>query len=149
MFGYADELASETGFGCSKRLTMIHHGITGGDEAARAGWRLFGGKYGYSAAAAAPARMAEVLRCLDALLQRQRAARSRFLIGDRLSALDIYWATFAALIDPLPPNLCPMGSAFREHYIERDPAVVAVASPQLMQHRDFIYGKYLELPIVF
>ena len=151
MFGYANELAGENGFGWSKRLTMIHQGVTGGDEAARAGWQLFGGKYGYSAAAAvaAPARMAEVLNCLDALLQRQRAAGSRFLIGDRLSALDIYWATFAALIDPLPPNLCPMGSAFREHYIERDPAVVAAASPQLMQHRDFIYREYLELPIVF
>ena len=42
-----------------------------------------------------------------------------------------------------------MGTALREHYIERDPAVVAAASPRLMQHRDFIYREYLELPIVF
>jgi glutathione S-transferase len=151
MFGHANELCGETGFGWSKRLTMIHKGVTAGDDAARAGWRQFGGKYGYSeaAAAAAPARMVAILRCLGALLQRQRDRGNRFLIGDRLSALDIYWATFAALIEPLPPELCPMGTAFREHYTERDPAVVAAASPSLMQHRDFIYREYLELPIVF
>jgi glutathione S-transferase len=151
MFGYANELCGETGFGWSKRLTMIDRGVASGDEAARGFWRAFGGKYGYSpqAAAAAPRRMAEILRAFSALYERQHAAGSRFLIGDRLSALDIYWAAFAALVEPLPPELCPMATAFRDHYTERDPAVVAAASPALMRHRDFIYREYLELPIVF
>jgi glutathione S-transferase len=151
MFGHANELCGENGFGWSKRLTMIHKGVTGGDEATQAFWRQFGGKYGYSAeaAAAAPARMIEILQCLGSLLQRQRDRGSRFLIGDRLSALDIYWATFAALIEPLPPELCPMATAYRDLYNEHHPAVAAAASPLLMQHRDFIYREYLELPIVF
>jgi glutathione S-transferase len=151
MFGYANELCGENGFGWSKRLIIIERGRNSGDETARAGMRAFGDKYGYrpEAAAAAPARLAEILRRFAALYDRQQAKGSRFLIGDRLSALDIYWAVFAALIDPLPPELCPMGTAFREYYTEGDPVVLAAVSPALMQHRDLIYRQYLELPIVF
>jgi len=153
MFGLANELCGETGFGWSKRLTMIHHGATSpdNDQATRTFWLQFGGKYGYSPAAAeaAPTRMTGILRGLGARLERQHGAGSRFLIGDRLSALDIYWATFAALLEPLPPELCPMATAYRNLYVERNPAVLASASPSLLQHREFVYREYLELPIVF
>ncbi len=82
-------------------------------------------------------------------IARPKANGSKFLIGDRLSALDIYWAAFAALVQPLPPELCPMATAFRDHYAERDPGVLAATSLLLLEHRDFIYREYLELPIVF
>jgi len=100
-------------------------------------------------AAAAPARIASILKFLADRLERQKAKGSKFFIGDRLSALDIYWATFAALVRPLPPELCPMASSFRDTYTERDPTIVEATSPALLEHRDFIYREYLELPIVF
>jgi len=110
-----------------------------------------GNKYGYSPAAAeaAPAHMAEILRHLGARLEQQRAKGSKFFVGDQLSALDIYWAAFAALIQPLPPELCPMATAFRDFYTNKDPLVAAALSPSLLEHRDFIYREYLELPVVF
>src|SRR5712692_5141185 len=65
MFGYANELCGENGFGWAKRLLIIGRAATnrGADDATRAFWLQFGSKYGYSAAAAAtaPARMAEIL----------------------------------------------------------------------------------------
>ncbi len=153
MFGYINEIAGENGFAWSKRLTMIHGTVTNPqvDEPTRAFWLKFGTKYGYSAAAAeaAPARMVEVLRFLGARLQQQQAKGSKFFVGDQLSALDIYWAAFAALVQPLPPELCPMATAFRAFYTERNPVVTAALSPELLVHRDFIYREYLELPIVF
>jgi glutathione S-transferase len=153
MFGYANEICGEGGFGWSKRLTMIHATITNEKtpDATRAFWLQFGTKYGYGAdaAQAAPARMVEILRLLDARLSSQRAKDSRFFIGNQLSALDIYWATFSALVRPLEPELCPMATAFREFYTERNPAVTSAISPLLLEHRDFIYREYLELPIVF
>jgi len=82
-------------------------------------------------------------------IARPKANGSKFLIGDRLSALDIYWAAFAALVQPLPPELCPMATAFRDHYAGMDAGVLAATSPLLLEHRDFIYREYLELPIVF
>jgi len=34
-------------------------------------------------------------------------------------------------------------------YTERNPVVVEATAPVLLEHRDFIYREYLELPIVF
>jgi glutathione S-transferase len=153
MFGYINEIAGQNGFAWSKRLTMIHGTVTNPqvDEPTRNFWLKFGSKYGYSpeAAEAAPTRMIEILRFLGARLEQQKAQGSKFFIGNQLTALDIYWATFAALIQPLPPEQCPMASAFRAFYTEKNPAVTSVMSPLLLEHRDFIYRTYLELPIVF
>ena len=108
-------------------------------------------KYGYSPAAAeaAPERMAAVVGALASQLERQQAQVSRFFIGNQLSALDIYWATFAALVQPLPEEHCPMATAFRAFYVTTEPVVVAALTPALLEHRDFMYQEYLELPIVF
>ncbi len=153
MFGYGNEICGENGFAWSKRLTMIHSMLSNPkvDEANRKFWIYMGNKYGYSPAAAeaAPARMAEILQLLGTRLEQQHTKGSKFFIGDQLSALDIYWATFAALIQPLPPELCPMATAFRDFYTNKDPAVATALSPLLLEHRDFIYREYLELPIVF
>ena len=153
MFGYINEIAGENGFAWSKRLTMIHNTVTNPqiDEPTRAFWLKFGTKYGYSAQAAeaAPTRMVEVLRFLGARLEQQQAQGSKFFIGRQLSGLDIYWAAFAALVQPLPPELCPMATAFRTFYTEKNPLVTSALSPLLLEHRDFIYREYLELPIVF
>lgn len=153
MIGAINELCGENGFGWSKRLTIIHAVLTDpkANGPTRAFWTHMGNKYGYSpeAAAAAPARMAEILRFLGARLEQQQAKGSRFFIGTRLPALDIYWAAFAAVIQPLPPDLCPMATAFRDFYTEKNPVVTAAVSPLLLAHRDFIYREYLELPVVF
>lgn len=149
MFGYINEICGENGFAWSKRLTTIHGPATNPqtNERTRAFWL----KYGYStqAAEAAPARMAEILRFLSARLEQQQAKGSKFFIGNQLSALDVYWATFTALIQPLPPELCPMATGFRAFYTEKNPVVTAASSPLLLAHRDFIYQEYLELPVVF
>ena len=153
MFGIINEICGENGFAWCKRLTMIHSTLSNpnADPATQKFWRHLGSKYVYSeaAAAAAPARMIEVLRFLTAHLERQKAAGSKFFIGDHLSALDIYWAAFAGLVNPMPPELCPMATAFRGFYTERNPAVAAAIAPILLEHRDFIYHEYLELPVVF
>lgn len=153
MFGYCNELCGETGFGWSQRLMIIGRALArpAADSPMHAFWQRLGAKYGYTpeGAAAAPAHSAAILELLDARLAQQRARGSRFFIGDQLSALDIYWATFAAVVRPLPPELCPMATAFRALYTESNPRVTAAATPLLLEHRDFIYGEYLELPVVF
>ncbi len=153
MFGLINEIAGENGLGWQRRHLLINRTVSNpnADQRTKDFWRRFGGKYVFSeeAAAAAPARVASILKSLAERLDRQKAEGSRFFIGDKLSAVDIYWATFAALIRPLPPELCPMATAFREMYTEKSPEVVAATAPSLMEHRDFIYREYLELPVVF
>jgi len=153
MFGMINEIAGENGIAFQRRHQLIH-GIVGNpstDERTKSFWTRFGGKYLYSAeaAAAAPARIATIIKFLDARLAQQKSRGSKYFIGDKLSAVDIYWAAFSAIIRPLPPELCPMASNFRGFYTSRDPEVVAAFSPALVEHRDFIYREYLELPVVF
>ena len=151
MFGYCNELCGEHGFGWSKRLMLVHPTLTDpkAGEQSRQFSTYIGDKYGYNAAEAeaAPSRCAEILRLLSSRLEQQKANGSPFFIGMQLSALDIYWAAFAALIQPLPDELCPMPRSFRKMYTNTDPTIQAAASPILFEHRDFIYKNYLELPV--
>ena len=151
MFGYANELCGEHGFGWAKRLLLVHPMLSNpnADPQSKAFSSYIGEKYGYNReeAEAASARCAEILRFLGRRLEQQRAKGSQFFIGNQLSALDIYWAAFAALIQPLPQELCPMPQSFRKMYTNTDPMIQAAATPMLFEHRDFIYRNYLELPV--
>jgi glutathione S-transferase len=88
-------------------------------------------RYGYDAAIAeaAPSRVAAILRAFAAQLAAQRERGRRHLVGDALSALDIWWASFAAMIEPLPPELCPMRPDTRAAYRVRDPIVREAIDP--------------------
>lgn len=151
MFGLSNELCGENGFGWSRRLMMLHATLANPNapEPAKSGAGFLGRKYGYAPAAAevGPRRVAEILQALNAQLEAQRKSGSRYFIGDRLSALDIYWAAFAALIQPLPDELCKMSPGFRRIYNCSDATVMAAAGPQLLAHRDFVYHQFLELPV--
>ena len=151
MFGYCNELCGQHGFGWSKRLMLIHPTLTdpNANQQSKALSTYLGNKYGYNhaEAEAAPTHCAEILQLLGTRVEQQGAKGSKFFIGNQLSALDIYWTAFAALIQPLPHELCPMPQSFRKLYTNTDPVVQAAVKPILLEHRDFIYREYLELPI--
>ena len=151
MFGYSNELCGENGFSWCKRILLFHANLTtpGLSEEQRALSRALASKYGYDPALAdsSRARVVEILRALSARLDEQRRRGSRYFIDNQLSALDIYWATFCGIINPMPNDLCPMSPGFRATYTNTDPEIAAAASPILYEHRDFIYKEYLELPV--
>jgi len=152
MCGWCNELAGENGLGWARRTLIFHRTLATAkaDDKGLAPMRSMAEKYLYSTAAAqaAAARVTEIVRGLSDLIVQQKRAGSRFLIGNQLSALDIMWATFAALIKPLPEELCPLPPGLRAGFTNEDPAIDAAVSPLLLEHRDFIYRQYLELPLV-
>jgi len=147
VFGLGRELCGELGLGWCRRLMLVHALLRAAPELPIA--RHLAGRYGYDPALAeeAPARVAAILRAFAAQLARQRALGRRYLVGEALSALDVWWAAFAAMIDPLPAALCPMGPDTRAAYAVRDPTVLAAVDPELLAHRDFVYREHLELPV--
>ena len=86
---------------------------------------------------------------LSEQIEAQHAAGKRYLVGEKLSAADVYWATFANLIDPLPHDQCPMSPDFRAMYSGSPDPVKAAASPTLLSHRDFICETAVGLPFEF
>lgn len=153
MFAFINELAGENGFGWNKRLLLVHDGLSAlsPQNEGYTFWKTLADKYLYTPerGVAAKARAIDVLKQLAAQLAAQQQRGRRYLVGERLSALDIYFATFYALIDPLPPEVCPMASSYRPSYVNHDVDIAAAVTPALATHRDFVYREHLVLPIVF
>jgi glutathione S-transferase len=152
MFGWCNELAGENGLGWSRREIIFTRGMAAApaDDPRTAPMRAMARKYHFDpqTAQSPTRRIVEILRGLSELIAQQKARGRESLIGDRLSALDIMWAAFAALIKPLPEELCPLPRGIRAGFTNDDPEIDAAASPALMAHRDFIYRRYLELPLL-
>jgi glutathione S-transferase len=154
MFGLIHELAGEHGLGWCRRLMMFDRtlslptSVLAADHPARLQVEGLGRKYGYSRAAAqaAPGRVASILRLLSQQLADQHEEERRYLIGGALSALDLYWAAFAAMVSPLPEAQCPMPAVIRPMYELAEPER-GHCSPELLAHRDFVYSEHLELPV--
>ena len=149
MFGLAHEICGESGLGWSRRLQMVHAGLQGHGGFAPRVAQYLSKKYGHSAQAGAAAadRVAQLLRMLAARLQAQRAAGSGYYIGDSVSVVDVYSATFMAMFRPLPPEQCAMDAATRQAFEFREPVTEAALDPILLAHRDRMYAEHLELPL--
>jgi len=149
LLGLCHEVVGEQGLGWTRRLIMLGSVLSQAGDAAPGGIKRMAAKYGCSpeAVQGADGRVVELLGMLSRQLARQHAAGSRYLFGDRLSALDVYWATFAALFAPLPEDLCPMPAPIRRAYTLSDGPIGAALDPALLAHRDFVYHEHLELPV--
>ena len=148
-FGLAHEICGEDGLGWARRLQLIHAGLQGAGGFAPRVATYLAKKYGYSpeAGSAAGARVVAWLGMLAARLKAQRAAGSRFYLGNTLSAVDIYSATFMALLSPLPEVHCAMDAGSRAAMETLDAATAAALDPMLLEHRDMMYRERLVLPL--
>ena len=147
MFGFIQEIIGEQGFAWQRRLMMLQPVMQAAGMEAIA--QRLGAKYGFTEAAAsrAPGLCVEILNKLVAQLKAQQKAGSRYFIGEQLTAVDIYWANFAGMLRPLPPEVNPMPEMMRQTYESVPAHVMAAADEVLFQHRDFIYAQYLTLPL--
>jgi glutathione S-transferase len=150
VFGLAHEICGEEGLGWARRLQLVHAGLqNAGGFPARTSQYL-GKKYGYhgpETGAAAGVRTAQLLAMLAARLKAQHRAGSRYYVGDALTAVDVYSATFMALFVPLPPEQCAIASSLRAAFETRDGRTDAALDPILLEHRDWMYATHLELPL--
>ena len=153
MFGLINELAGEFGAGWMGRHILVKTGyrVAAENDGDISLWDTLAEKYGYSKKAAeiANERIVGVFNQLNAQLAAQKKIGSKYLIGDCLSALDVYHACFFGLFKPMEQDRCPMATDFRPFYECSENVVLESLSPSLQEHRNYIYKNYLELPIVF
>ncbi len=149
MFGLSHEICGEGGLGWSRRLMGIAAALE--DDGASGAFarpvaEYLAPKYGYRPGCGAEAK-ARTIALVQLLAGRLHESRSGYLLGDSLTALDIYCAAFAALFRPLPPEHCPMPDALRETFSGMDPELEEAVDPMILEHRDRIYQEHLELPL--
>lgn len=114
-----------------------------------------GRKYGYSeeASAAAPAKIAAVISLIDRRLESQKQRGSRYLVGDALTAADVYWATMSITILPPPPEIMPLTRQNERglKYFARNskiPVIAEALSKRIEDHQRYILTTYCETPAV-
>ena len=114
-----------------------------------------GRKYGYSdsASAAAPAKIAEAIALIDNRLGQQAERGSKYLVGDTLSAADIYWATMSMSVTATPPEIMPVtqqnkGMLMLFAHNSKIPEIANVLSERIEEHKQYILTTYCETPAV-
>jgi len=114
-----------------------------------------GRKYGFSeeASLAAPAKMVEVIRLIDRRLDTQEQRGSHYLVGDSVSAADIYWATLSMSVLPPSPEIMPLTQQNKGmlKYFARNsqiPAVAEALTKRIEDHQRYILTTYCETPAV-
>ncbi len=147
--GLSHEICGEAGLAWSRRLQLIHTGLQNAGGFPERVAKYLGKKYGYipEMGADSSMRVAELVGMLVARLKAQRAAGSRYYVGDSLTAVDIYSATVTAMFSALPPDQCEMDAAMRAAFEVRDAQTEAALDPILFEHRDMVYARHLELPL--
>jgi glutathione S-transferase len=145
----ADRFCGQNGLGWCRRLQLVHAGLqkSGGFPERIAGY--LGKKYGYDPVVAQGYgdRVRQLLREFSAQLRAQRQAGESYYLADTLSAADVYSAAFMALFRPLPPLLCRMDPAVRAAFEWLDEETRGALDPVLIEHRDMMYARHLELPL--
>ena len=112
-------------------------------------------KYGYSeaASAAAPGKIADVLKMIDRRLEAQEQRGSRYLVGDAVSAIDVYWATFSISVLPAPTEIMPVtqqNKGMLKYFASNGqiPAIADALSERMAAHQQYILTSYCETPAV-
>lgn len=147
--GLAHEICGEGGLGWTRRLQLVHAGLQGDGGFAPKVAAYLARKYGYrpeDAPTYGP-RVAELLGMLATRLRAQQASGSRYLVGDTMTAVDIYAATCLALFSPLPHAQCAMDPATRSAFETMDEPTREALAPALLAHRAVMYAEHLATPL--
>jgi glutathione S-transferase len=145
--GLSCEICGTGGFGWSRRVMLMPAADQEIPSETRTALSTYG--LGTDDVANASAKVVAVLDALAIQLDRQRGAGSAYLVGDRLSAVDVYWACFSQMIAPLPPEASPTPDEIRARYSSDTPALRAALDPALIAHRDRIFERHIGLPLDF
>ncbi len=150
--GILHELAGEGGLGWNARLAMIDITLTTGGARGfplPVGQRL-AERYGYTpeGAQTSRARVEQQLKWLHARLRAQHALGHAYLGGARISALDVYLATFLTPLSEIRAEDCPdLVPLLRQAFGCAHEVLGALVPAELAAHRKMIFERHLTWPI--
>jgi glutathione S-transferase len=150
--GLLHEIAGEDGIGWNARLAMIDATIT---SEGKRGFPLPIGqylarRYGYTpdTAARGRARIEQQLHALRDRLRAQQALGHSYLGGPRVSALDVYLATFLTPLTEITADDCPeLAAPLRQAFGCAHEALGALVPIELRALRTLVFQRHLAWPI--
>ena len=146
--GLCHEVSGDEGIGWWARIAMFQPAMS--DDRSRSAISPVANKWRYSEerASRASGEVVTRLQFLAAQAKANRERGSRFLVGDRLTALDIHWAAMSVLLSALPEEIMPLPPALRPMFGISSwiPKVADALDPVLIEHRDYIIERYFKTP---
>jgi len=149
MLGLSHEICGEGGIGWCRRLMLFRPAME--MDPLPPGMDLMAQRYRYDfdEADRAEERTAGILRTFSRQLASQKEKGSEYLIGNSVSALDIYFVAFMNLIKPYGDDIVPIPADYRPGFEGIGPVIEAAVDDSLIAHRDFIFGKYFRSPMEY
>ena len=147
--GLCHAVAGEDGLGWNRRTQLTGMVISRGE--APPYMQRMAERYGYSEGSyqACEDKLVATLNWLRDCLAAQARQGSDYLVGQELSAADLYLANFLGMLEPLPESMNPMPPQMRAAYGYRTEALGAALDPLLFQHRDRVYARHIKTPLDF
>lgn len=147
--GIASEICNEGGLAWHARMLMLNMTYQAHGDVVFEKNPMFH-EYGFSEAAVAAAveRIEQILGQLTETIKAQQSAGSIYLVGNNISAADIYWACFSNMLQALPQEVNPMPDSVRQGWSALA-AGISGYDPVLIEQRDAIFAKHLWLPLEF
>ena len=149
MIGLSSEICNEGGLAWHARMLMLNMTYQAHGDKVFAKNPMFA-EYGFSEQAVADAtvRIEQILTYLTERIKQQRTQNSMYLVGNSLTAADIYWACFSNMLQALPPEKNPMPDSLRQGWSALA-AGISGYDAILIEQRDLIFEKHLWLPLEF
>ena len=147
VLGLSHEICGQLGLAWNRRLSMFSPMVASGQVPE--GFVLMAKRYGSTEedVARADERQIATLKVLSDRLKVQQSAGSEFFVGNSVSAVDFYWASFSNLFDLLSPEKCPMPEQARPMFSGIAESVRAAVDPILIAHRDRIMAEHFKIPM--
>ena len=149
MVGLASEICNEGGFAWHARMLMLNMTYQAHGDVVFEKNPMFT-EYGFSEQAVADAvvRVEQTLSYMATTIKSQREKGSIYLVGDTLTAADVYWACFSNMLEALPPELNPMPDSLRKGWGALATSISGY-DPVVIEQRNTIFEKHLWLPLEF
>jgi len=147
IMGLIDLVAGEGGLGWTSRLAMIHTSFASQGERGFAVpiAKYLAKRYGFSRDLSAADLVGRVRAQLDTL---RTQLRGPYFGGERVSALDIYVATFLTSLTVIDDTVCPqMLEPLRRAFAAARELLGGEVPPELWAHRTMMFERHLRLPI--
>lgn len=152
-YGLTNELAGERGLAWNARTIMFSGMVQKfGAEAVRDNPMFRDYHYRDENTDALAASIIEVLEKVEAQLRTQLAAGRKYLVGERVSFVDIYFSCFSQFFSILPPAVNPMPDSLRKVWglvAERIATAGYSLSPALLALRQHVFEEHIGLPLDF
>ncbi len=146
MVGLINEIAGEYSLIWYARILMLHETVLAvGEEKARRNPMLQDYRYDANSVDYAKQRVSDVAAYLTDHI---RQCKDDYLIADQFTAADIYFAYISNIFAPQPHEINPMPDGLRKSY-QVLAKILGEFDPVLVEFRDRIFEKHLELPVTF